>query len=189
MFQAYIVTCRSTGKQYIGITGADLRRRWAEHVYNATRQMNPSALYAAIRRYGRSDFTIESVCAATSIENIRATEVVLIRQHGTLAPAGYNLTLGGEGRFGFRPTAESVERSAAKHRGRPCHPNTRRRSSECHKGRPKSALTKARMAAAKRGVPRSDATKAKLRAYWAARRARNEFKTSKPYEHYAQRSA
>ena len=183
MFQAYVITCQRTGKRYVGITGSDLRRRWNEHIYNAKRQANPSALYAAIRRYGRENFVIESVCVSMSLAGIRAVESILIQQLGTLSPNGYNLTLGGEGRFGFRPTAESVERSASKHRGRPCHPNTRKAAAVFHKGRKRSVEHRARISAAKIGRPRSEATKAKLRAYWAERRARGEFKTGVPYEH------
>lgn len=189
MFQAYIVTCQSTGKRYIGITSAGLRRRWHEHVYNAKRQMNPSALYAAIRRYGRDDFSIESVCVAASVNDIRAVESALIRQWGTLAPNGYNLTLGGEGRFGFRPSPDSVEQSAAKHRGRPCHPNTKAAAALFHKGRTRSHEHRARISAARLGQPRSEATKEKLRLYWAERRARGEFKTAQPYDHAARKAA
>lgn len=160
-----------------------LRRRWHEHVYNAKRQMNPSALYAAIRRYGRDDFSIECVCMSQSLANIRDVETTLIQQWNTLAPNGYNLTLGGEGRFGYRPSAASVEKSAAKHRGRPCHANTRQAAARFHQGRKRSAEHCARIAAAKRGQPRTEATKGKLRAYWSKRRSRGEFKTPRPYAH------
>ena len=49
--------------------------------------------------------------------------------------------------------------------------------------------TKAKIAAAKTGVARSEETKEKIRKYWAARRASGEFKTLRPYDHYARGAA
>lgn len=183
LFYAYVVTCLTTKKRYVGITGSDPRRRWHEHVYNAKRQMNPSALYAAIRRYGAADFSLEYICMARSVEDIRAVESILIHQWGTFAPNGYNLTLGGEGRFGFRPSAASVEQSAARHRGKPCHPNTKAAASRTHLGKTKTAEHCRRISTAKQGASRSETTKAKIRAYWVERRARGEFQTTRAYAH------
>lgn len=73
--------------------------------------------------------------------------------------------------------------TAAKHRGRPCHPNTRAAAAAFHRGRPKSAQARKRISEARKGKPQSEETKQKLRAYWAARRAAGEFKTDKPYAH------
>lgn len=160
-----------------------MRQRLNEHIYNAARRPKESALYAAIAKYGRDEFSIHELCCAQSIEDIQAIEALLINQWQSIAPLGYNLTLGGEGRFGYRPSAASVERSAAKHRGNPCHPNTRKVSSEFHKGRKRSSETRRKISEARKGVPRSDEMKAKLSAYWAARRKRGEFKTLMPYAH------
>ena len=184
MFQAYLVTCRTTGKRYVGITSGDVARRWKDHVYYSRRARSASsALGAAIRKYSPEAFVVKAVACALTVDDAQAIESLLIQQFGTVAPDGYNLTLGGEGRFGFKPTPESVERSAAKHRGLPCHPNTRAASARFHRGRKRSQEHRARISAAKRGRSRSEATKAKLRVYWAARRAREEFKTTQPYEH------
>jgi group I intron endonuclease len=189
-FSAYLVTCETTGKRYIGITSGDVARRWKDHIYYSRRRRSrASALSDAIRKYGPEVFSVLEVCAARSLQDAVAVERILIQQFGTFAPVGYNLTLGGEGRFGYRPSPESVEQSAAKHRGRPCHPNTRLAGRRTHLGKQKTLPHRERIAAAKRGVHRSEATKAKLRAYWAARRDRNEFTTSQPYEHHARRTA
>lgn len=170
MFQAYIITCLSSGKLYIGITGKNPSRRWWEHRYNAPKHLEVGGLYAAIRKYGPGAFKIEPVCCARTWEDICAIEIALIRQHGTLAPRGYNLTIGGEGRAGFRPSAESVERSAAKHRGVPCHPNTRLAASLFHRGRKKSEAARAAMSKWHTGRRRSADTCAKISA---ARRGRS----------------
>jgi hypothetical protein len=183
-FQAYIITCAATGKRYVGITSASLAHRWTGHRFSARRRPDGTALHAAISAYGASAFTIESVATAKSWGDLRSVEETLIRQWNTLTPFGYNMTIGGEGRrFGFHPSAESVERSAAKHRGKPCHQNTRDAAIRTHRGKPKPTEHRAKIAAAKRGVPRPDSVKIKLSEYWAKRRAAGEFKTSAPYEH------
>ena len=103
--------------------------------------------------------------------------------YGSRAPRGYNLSDGGDGAFGVKKTAESVERSAAKHRGKPCHPNTRAAATATHLGKPKSAEHCKRIATARTGTTRTEATKEKIRAAWAKRRANGEFKTAEPYAH------
>jgi len=180
---AYLITCIQTGRQYVGITSRTLRKRWNEHLHDARKRPKANVLFRAIEKHGAENFTIEPLCCATSWADICAVEALLIAQHCTLAPNGYNLTIGGEGRFGYRPSKESVERSAAKHRGLPCHDNTRAASSMFHRGKPKSAEHRAKIAAARRGIPRTDATKEKLSAYWARRRANGDFATATPYEH------
>lgn len=187
MFQAYLVTCLITGRRYVGVTGRPLAKRWSEHVYDSRRRH--TALARAIAKHGRENFTIEAICSFRTWADACATEDVLIRQHGTTAPNGYNVMPGGEGRgVGFKPSAASVERSAAKHRGLPCHPNTRA-AAQARRGQKKPVGHGAKVAAALRGVPRSEATKAKLAAYWAKRRANGEFKTTEPYANHAKSSA
>lgn len=189
MFQAYLITCVISGKRYIGITSRALRRRWAEHRHDARQRPKANLLFKAIAKHGADSFTMEPLCCARSWADICAVEAALIAQCGTLAPAGYNLTLGGEGRFGFRPSKESVERSAAKHRGLPCHENTRAAAKATHLGKPKSAEHRAKIAAARTGTTRSYETKAKIAAYWAKRRAVGAFSTTKPYAHRKAASA
>jgi group I intron endonuclease len=182
-FQAYLLTCLATGKRYVGITTALVQRRWQEHISVSTRRTYPSALSEAIRKHGAGAFNVEPIASCRSWADLCATERALILQWGTFAPGGYNLTLGGEGAYGCRRSAESVERSAAKHRGRPCAVTTRAAASAYHRGRQKSAEHRAKIGASKVGKPRSAETRAKLSAYWSARRARGEFTTTVAYEH------
>lgn len=178
-----MITCSFTGRAYIGITSRPLRRRWNEHLYDARRR-GQMAISRAIAKHGAENFRIEAVCSARTWSDICAIETLLIEQHGTRAPQGYNVSDGGEGPFGVRRSAESVERSAAKHRGKPCHPNTMA-AALAGKGRPKPDGFGAKVATALRGRPRSAETKAKLAAYWAERRAAGHFKTVSPYAHAA----
>ena len=181
MFQAYLINCLTTGRQYIGVTGRPLVKRLNEHVYDSTRRQ--TALARAIAKHGRRNFMIEAICSFRAWSDASAVEDGLILQCGTMVPNGYNLMPGGRGRgVGFKPSAESVERSAAKHRGRPCHPNTRA-AAIARKGQKKPQGHGAKVAATLKGRQRSEATKEKLRVYWAKRRAAGEFKTPMPYAH------
>lgn len=189
IFFAYLITCAVDGKVYVGITSRTLKQRWAEHLYESRRRRSGMTMAAAIAKHGADKFTIEFLCCSRSWGCICETERQLIAQYSCLAPHGYNLRSGGEGAFGVGRTAESIERSAAKHRGKPCHPNTRAAAIRTHKGKPKSAATRAKMASAKIGKPKSDAAKEKIRAYWADRRVRGEFKTTYPYQHHAKAEA
>lgn len=185
MFQAYIVRCLSTQKCYIGITAQTLAKRWSQHVSNASNRPMKTALYGAILEHGAKGFEIWQIASCRSWADVCAVEIELIRQWGTIVPGGYNLTAGGSAFTGFKRSAESIERSAAKHRGKPCHPNTRAAGIRTHLNKPKPSDQRAKIAASKRGIPRSEATKEKLAAYWQKRRADGQFKTSTPYEHAA----
>ena len=185
MFQAYRISCLKTGRAYIGITSRSLRQRWNEHLYDARRmRAKPMAISRAISKHGAHQFIIEPLCSARSWSDICATESLLIDQHQTLAPAGYNISTGGDGPFGVLRTAESVKRSADKHRGKPCHPNTRA-AAQAMRGTPKPVGHGEKVSAALKGRPRSEATKEKIRVYWAERRAAGAFKTSTTYQHHA----
>jgi len=164
LFQAYLITCLANGKAYVGITARGLKRRWREHLYDARSGRTTMLISRAIAKYGADNFQIIPLCFASSWSELCALESDLIKTHGTKKPGGYNLSDGGEGPFGVKRSAESVERSAAKHRGKPCHPNTRLAASVFHKGKLKSVETRARMSAAASGMTRSSETRAKISA-------------------------
>lgn len=162
MFQAYLITCFITGRVYVGITSRSLKRRWSEHCYESRKRRCRMTIGYAITKYGAENFRIEAICSARSWDELCAIEKILIDQYDCRAPRGYNLRSGGEGAFGYKPTSDAIERSAAKHRGRPCHPNTRAAAIRTHLGKPKSAATRAKIAAARIGTVRSAETRAKI---------------------------
>jgi len=184
MFQAYLITCLVTGHNYVGITSRGVRQRWNEHLYSARKRPNVGLVNRAIAKHGADQFIIQVICEARSWADLCAVEPTLIDQFQTRAPHGYNLSEGGEGPFGAKHSAESIERSASKHRGKTCHPNTRKAASDFHTGKAKSAETRKRMANSSRVTKRSEETKAKIAAYWAQRRQEGAFKTSTPYAHH-----
>lgn len=191
MFQAYLITCSTSGKRYVGITGrSDLRVRWNEHAYNSRTRPKANALYAAIAKHGAKAFSIESIQWFRSWEDACAAESVLIDQYHTLAPFGYNIDTGGGGRqVGFKPSSESVEQSAAKHRGVKRNPALVERTAAAIRGCTRSTETREKMAASKRGVHRSSETKAKISAKWKEKRDAGAFKTATVYAHRKAASA
>jgi group I intron endonuclease len=164
IFQAYTITHHPSGKVYVGITSRTLKQRWNEHIYESRRGRVAMTISRAIAQHGAENFCIEPICSARSWKDLCQIEKRLIEQFGSLAPHGYNLREGGEGAFGAQRSAESIERSAAKHRGKPCHPNTREASRRTHLGKPKSIETRARMSAAQTGTIRTSATREKISA-------------------------
>ena len=99
-----------SGKSYIGITTATALSRWANHVRHATKSRARGPLYAAIRKYGPSAFVVDVLAHADTWESLCALELSAIAEHGTLSPAGYNLTAGGDGVVGMAPEAKQRHR-------------------------------------------------------------------------------
>jgi predicted GIY-YIG superfamily endonuclease len=97
----YIITNKANGKQYVGIA-KDLKRRWKQHV---SADGSSPALHAAMKKYGESGFVFSHICDAFDFEAACDLERMLIQQHNTKAPFGYNLTDGGEGVVG-RPMTD-----------------------------------------------------------------------------------
>lgn len=92
-----------SGKSYVGITTGDVRRRMARHRLDA-RRGESTPLYKAIRKYGFEAFELSILDQSNDKGVLVALETEAILTHNTFGEAGYNLTLGGEGRFGSKMT-------------------------------------------------------------------------------------
>lgn len=145
---AYLITNTMNGMCWIGRTTKSVEQRFAWHVRNSRspvwrgQQHGCPALHEAIRLFGPQVFTSEVLACASSMADLRDLETILIIQHNSLVPNGYNLELGG------------IK-----------HPETRRKLSRALKGRVFSDETKAKMVAAGRARTHpsmSDETKKKL---------------------------
>lgn len=73
------------------------------------------ALKKAISKYGRENFNKVILCYCQSEEELNNMEMRKILQHGTYG-TGYNLTKGGEGMLGYKPSSESINRSSKSRR-------------------------------------------------------------------------
>jgi group I intron endonuclease len=92
----YRITCKTSGKRYIGQTKHTSRYRWHQHVWEANHpEANQSRkLNNAICKYGPDDFIIEDIVVCDD-KDLDHHEVICIEREGTFLE-GYNLTKGGK---------------------------------------------------------------------------------------------
>jgi group I intron endonuclease len=174
IFAVYIVTNKLNGKQYIGIA-KNLQRRWKQHF-----RINGSspALHSALKKYGKESFVFTHICDAFNFESACDIEKMLIKQHNTKSPNGYNLTDGGEGTNGFLFTEESKQkmRESAKGQKRSKESNIKRSISLLNNknslGHVHSEETKQKMSKARIGKKHTDEAKAKMKAAKAILKAK-----------------
>ena len=93
----YLITNLVNGKAYVGCTKASVEGRWKQHLKDAKKGRS-YAIYAALRKYGASSFSIETLEVVVGAHSdLMAAEIRQIEAHNCIAPKGYNLTKGGEG--------------------------------------------------------------------------------------------
>jgi group I intron endonuclease len=163
-FVAYLVTCIPTRSLYVGITTQGIHKRWNNHVNGALSGRQKTPLHRDIARLGVEYFTIKPILSAFSLEDLLISEVSLIDQWKSMAPDGYNLAHGG-GVMSYTRTPESIERSAAKHRGVPRDPAASERAAQKIRGTTRSAETRAKMAEVGRNRIFSPETRRKIAAF------------------------
>lgn len=161
-------------KMYIGQTVQDLDRRWALHKHQSMHRNRP--LYRSMRKYGVNKFTIhilECPPLSCSQEHLNERERYWIKKLNTLAPHGYNLTTGGDGKFYLaeetkirisqsklgKPRSDATKEACrlgslgnTNKRGKKVSDEGRQRISEAGKGRKASEYTKNRMRDAHSGA-------------------------------------
>lgn len=90
----YRITNKINDKSYIGKTIQTLIERFDDHKYQS--KYKDTYFYRAIKKYGIEQFHIETICEC-SINDIDEKEKYYIDRYNTLAPNGYNITVGGTG--------------------------------------------------------------------------------------------
>lgn len=123
----YVAENRANDKPYVGQTTMDLRRRWIAHVSMA-KTSGATPIYRAMRKHGAGAFTVHRIVDAPDAPTLDALERFWIGVFGSLAPAGYNLTSGGQ-----TNTQQHVavrQRKSASHRLRYSDPGERAAQAE-----------------------------------------------------------
>ena len=103
----YLIRNLINGKPYIGKTELSVGCRWEQHQCHARNNYGNALLHKAIRKYGASSFSIETLVECDDPIRLCELEKKHIQEHGSFVPSGYNLTLGGEGMAGFVPSEET----------------------------------------------------------------------------------
>jgi group I intron endonuclease len=134
----YVITNLENGMQYIGSTFRELKYRWNLHIHAASKTVTP--LGQDILRFGRKAFSIQPIATCWGKEALLVAEAELTESFNTLAPNGYNRSLGARHSeatkrkmFG-RVTWQKGKPS--KMRGVPRSPETKQKISESQKCRP-----------------------------------------------------
>jgi group I intron endonuclease len=97
------------GKKYVGQTVQTLKKRWKEHVYDSTKSSTTN-FHNAIRKYGDKAFKLETIVWCSSKEDMDNKERHYISHLNTMRPCGYNLTIGGDGSFGYKHSEEALRK-------------------------------------------------------------------------------
>ena len=88
----YKITNKVNNKIYIGQTTKNLKIRWSAH---CSCRKN-TAISNAIQKYGKENFVIEEIDGANSRSELNYREQYHIFKSNSIAPNGYNLSLGGK---------------------------------------------------------------------------------------------
>ncbi len=130
----YKITNKINGKIYIGQTIRPVDVRWRCHCQKG------NALFNAINKYGKENFTIEEIDRACSINELNEKEIFWIKELNCVAPNGYNLRLGGES--GGRHSEETRKRISEASKGRVVSEDTRKKKSIMFSGENNPAFGK-----------------------------------------------
>lgn len=110
----YLVTNLTNDKSYVGKTLQSIELRWKRHL----RTQHKSALHKAIDKYGLSSFEVKELCRVP-VELLNQQEQRWISKLNTLSPNGYNLTLGGDGSYGFKHDEKAKDKMSKAKKGKP----------------------------------------------------------------------
>ena len=152
------------GKSYIGQT-MDWEKRWKHHKTSSKRK--DQLLYHAWRKHEEPTPTF--LYEGVHEDYLDQLEIFAIKHWNTKLPNGYNLTDGGAGPRGYKPTEEHKRKISESKKGeknynygKKLSEETKRKMSETRKGKPKSEEHKRKIGDAHIGKKRSEETRRKL---------------------------
>ena len=135
----YCIENKTNGKKYIGITKRPLISRWKQHISESNRENSwewNTLLGNALKKYGENGFNLYILEECNSIEEMKNKEIELIDIHKTFSDFnGYNLTKGGDGRFGYRLSDETKKKISLGNIGKTMSKEARQRCSLAKKGK------------------------------------------------------
>lgn len=140
------------GKCYVGKTIKSLTRRISRHKNNA-KEGSRNCFHRALAKYGFDNFKWNILFEGDDENYLFEIEKRFIKSLNTTAPSGYNLTDGGEGRSGNKPTPETKVKLHQAQLG-----NTKGRANKFRIFTPE-AKEKMSVAAKRRGIPKEQRDK------------------------------
>ena len=130
-YTVYMHINKTNGKKYVGFTGQALKKRWGNGLNYTSKYFRN-----AILKYGWDGFLhIELMWNLTEIE-AKKNEIIFINAYkSNKAESGYNLTSGGEGVSGYKPTKETLKRLSESHKGIKLSDEAKEKLSKFNKGK------------------------------------------------------
>ena len=127
-------------KVYIGITQQEPEKRWKNSLgYDA----HQTLMKRAIKKYGWQNIKHEILYKNLNKNEACNKEIELIALYdSTNKQKGYNVSQGGEGTIGVKPTEESKLKNRIAHLGKKASLETRKKISESNKGKHNKKRTK-----------------------------------------------
>ena len=142
----YKITNKVSGKSYVGQTIRDVKTRFIEHAA----QDRKYPISNAIRKYGKTNFVIETLLETDNIEVLNKKEEEYINKFNTLTPNGYNLKEGGFNKTYSEDSKQKMSESAKKRVREPHSAETKKKMSLSALGKKKSDSHRANLAISKR---------------------------------------
>ena len=160
IYTVYQIKNLINSKVYIGITTRDPEERWNDHLYSYPN--TDFVLYKAMRKYGLDNFQFSILQQTNDLEVLKNLEIKYIQEYNSYCfqedSNGYNMTLGGDGTVGYKPSEETrIKISNAlmgaknPNYGKPKSADVKRKISEAHKGKTLSEETKKKLSEANMG--------------------------------------
>ena len=88
-----------------------MEKRWKQHIYESNKKDSwewNTPLGNAIKKYGKDSFQVFVLEECSSETELKQKEIQLIKERKSLSTEnGYNLTLGGDGRLGYKLSEET----------------------------------------------------------------------------------
>ena len=144
----YVITNMVNLKKYVGCTARDNPiDRWNEHK-RSTKSYN---LYKAFNKYGIENFTFQVIDEYQSIDKMKESEKEYISLFNTFHGVGYNMTEGGDGRWGHITSEETKEKLRQANLGKKLSEEHKEKISKAGKGRIVSEETRKKLSLAHTG--------------------------------------
>lgn len=176
IYTVYKILNLVNSKVYIGITTKKPEKRWKQHLNNYKYFWLNQALYKAMRKYGPNNFQFSIIEQTNDLNILKELEIKYIQENNSFGSTGYNMTLGGDGAFGFKHSEKTKDKIANLQKERTHSDKAKEKMSAAKIGKPSpwkgktpSEAARKKMSEAKRGSnnhnygkPRSDEVKRKI---------------------------
>jgi group I intron endonuclease len=114
IYRAYNIV---NGKSYIGKTEKTLELRKNLH-FSSVKQGSKFAFHRAIAKYGVESFVWEILDTTNNVFELNTKEKYYIKLYESFSNKGYNMTAGGEGQTGWKPSANTRELWSKQRKGK-----------------------------------------------------------------------